>query len=148
MNSWLFNGDQPNPDKKDFWNLWWHPWAREIFNFNDLGREAATDEDGDGEVIEKVFWPTEVLAQEIPNARVFTWGYKSNVCTFFDPEAAEGSLECLATKLQDDVLEARQTVMERPVIFIAHSFGGLIVKKVGGLHHKTECTLANFTFRH
>lgn len=80
---------------------------------------SATDDPQD-------FWPA-WLAHDFPNINVWSAGYDSgllaNVFT-----GAGGSLSDRATTLLD--LALSNSVGTRPVVFIAHSLGGLIVKQM------------------
>ncbi|KAH7305415.1 hypothetical protein B0I35DRAFT_362001, partial [Stachybotrys elegans] len=56
-----------------------------------------------------------------PMARVMTFGYESGV--------AGSNLEGLATRLHHSLLPLVATPIARPVIFVAHGFGGLVLKQ-------------------
>jgi len=61
-----------------------------------------------------------------PYARVMVYGYQSSL-----PRSQSiQNLEDLATSFHTDLLGLVSTTASKPIIFIAHSLGGLIVKQV------------------
>jgi hypothetical protein len=72
------------------------------------------------------FWPEDFLPKDIPDARVLTYGYNAaaafgnTTATIIDH--AKGLLSSLVDRRDDDET--------RPIIFIAHSLGGIVVKQV------------------
>jgi pimeloyl-ACP methyl ester carboxylesterase len=76
-----------------------------------------------------VCWPRDYLKDEIETARIITWGYDSSV---INPvrSAAQESIFSHSENLLSDLARLRKRVpSERPVIFVAHSLGGLVVKE-------------------
>ena len=81
-------------------------------------------------------WLRDFLPEKIPRARVWTWGYDSRTHT-------RSRREYLTTKrlydhgreLVFDLDGARResNSHQRPIIFIAHSLGGIVVKNVGSM---------------
>jgi protein SERAC1 len=63
---------------------------------------------------------------DFPVARVITYGFES---TMVQSRSVQ-SLEDLATSFRDSILAVVGVSVPRPIIFIAHSLGGLIVKEV------------------
>ena len=72
-------------------------------------------------------WLRDFLPTSIPKARILTYGYDSGV--------AFGSSASNITDFARDLLERirakrRRTTQERPIIFVCHSMGGIVLKKV------------------
>ncbi|KAL2130461.1 hypothetical protein VTI74DRAFT_6372 [Chaetomium olivicolor] len=72
-----------------------------------------------------VNWPRELLPERLPDARVLAFQYNANVVfgtsTAGIHEQAINLLGCLRTNREENAA--------RPIIFIAHSMGGIIVKE-------------------
>ncbi|RYP74867.1 hypothetical protein DL771_002788 [Monosporascus sp. 5C6A] len=73
-------------------------------------------------------WPQTLLPSKIPNARILTFGYDANVVKFTKVvssntigDHAGTFLAALAT-----ARNATEESMNRPIIFVAHSLGGLV----------------------
>ncbi|KAL6158765.1 hypothetical protein ACJBU6_02866 [Exserohilum turcicum] len=74
-----------------------------------------------------VQWLRDLLPNDIPNARVFCWGYNANThgkhlsCQYlYDHAKTLVSELCLQRALTGTT--------RRPIIFVAHSLGGIIIK--------------------
>ncbi|KAH6679845.1 Alpha/Beta hydrolase protein [Plectosphaerella plurivora] len=85
-----------------------------------LGTWTASDPD-------KTCWPRDLLAQDIPNARIIAWGYDSSIANVFKPASHE-SLFNHGETLVSDLAHLRGGDSKRPIIFVCHSLGGLVVK--------------------
>lgn len=79
-----------------------------------------------------VFWPRDLLGQHeaCTTARIMTYGYDTNIVSLADTcnfttmsDHGETLLNRIAAKRVDH--------MHRPLMFITHSLGGLVVKSVG-----------------
>ncbi|KAL7918451.1 hypothetical protein ACQKWADRAFT_323791 [Trichoderma austrokoningii] len=71
-------------------------------------------------------WLRDFLPQSIPNARILTYGYDTKI---YGSQSEESILE-LAKALLESIKTTRQkSTTGRPLIFIAHSLGGLVVKE-------------------
>jgi hypothetical protein len=67
------------------------------------------------------------LSNERPMARIMTYGYKSVVVNSTSFQTFEG----IATQLMASLRSLAVGPTTRPIVFIAHSLGGIIVKQVG-----------------
>lgn len=79
---------------------------------------------------EQVFWPRDFLAGDVPNARILTYGYHSEVTRGY-ASASKSGIFALARNLLYKLQRERD--VGRPIIFVAHSLGGIITKEVGTL---------------
>ncbi|KAI4714817.1 hypothetical protein J4E89_000498 [Alternaria sp. Ai002NY15] len=74
------------------------------------------------------FWPKDLLPIDLPDARIITWGYAAatikalNVVSIANPTQH-------AEKLCSELASLRVGVVDRPILFVAHSMGGIVVKK-------------------
>ncbi len=73
-------------------------------------------------------WPVDLLSEQLPEVRVMTYGYRGtyndtiSVATSFDHG------QSLLSLLIDKRKAAHEEV--RPIIFVGHSLGGIIIKQV------------------
>jgi protein SERAC1 len=73
-------------------------------------------------------WPEELLSQDIPDARIITYGYDADVVHWTRP-ASQNTVREHARNLVNDLAVIRQKIPKsvgRPIIFVAHSLGGLV----------------------
>ncbi|OIW33004.1 hypothetical protein CONLIGDRAFT_570241, partial [Coniochaeta ligniaria NRRL 30616] len=74
-----------------------------------------------------VLWPQSLLLPKIPNARILTFGYNADLTM----NTSTYGMRDHATKLLSSLRDKREEPDElhRPIIFVCHSMGGLIVKQ-------------------
>ncbi|XP_024631131.1 uncharacterized protein [Medicago truncatula] len=77
------------------------------------------------------FWPGEWLSSDFPNARLFTLRYKTNLTQW---SGASLPLQEVSSMLLEKLVAAG--IGNRPVVFVTHSLGGLVVKQI--LHTAKE----------
>jgi hypothetical protein len=77
---------------------------------------------------QKSNWLKEFLPRQIPNARIMSYGYDSAVA--FSKSTAD--ITTFAEALLNELIARRDTSVEktRPIVFICHSLGGIVFKKV------------------
>ncbi|KAH7200662.1 Alpha/Beta hydrolase protein [Fusarium oxysporum] len=75
-----------------------------------------------------ILWPKDLLAVDIKNCRIMSFGYDAGVIHSDTAEVTQGSLENVARSLCALLVAARNTAesAERPIILVAHSLGGLV----------------------
>jgi len=78
-----------------------------------------------------VFWPADILPDDYPNVRILTYGYDSHVSHYFKGPANKLNLSQLGRGLLNRVVgeRCRSKASGRPIVFVAHSLGGLLVKE-------------------
>ena len=79
----------------------------------------------------EVFWPRDLLPKRFPNFRIFTWGYDVDIDHVFSGTSTATVFQHAANLLSDlsDVRVLREAEL-RPLFFVAHSLGGIVVKDV------------------
>ncbi|PGH16457.1 hypothetical protein AJ79_01788 [Helicocarpus griseus UAMH5409] len=80
---------------------------------------------------DKVCWLSDLLPTYIKNARVLTWGYNANINTLMGASTSSDRILQHAQTLTEELRSDRELedATERPIIFVCHSLGGIIVKK-------------------
>ncbi|PVF97307.1 hypothetical protein CPB86DRAFT_707172 [Serendipita vermifera] len=85
-------------------------------------------------------WLKDLLPLDIPNARILTYGYDADTRRF--TYTSTQSIFRHAETFVADLTLARSGNPERPIIFVAHSLGGIILKKAlalcNGANHKSD----------
>jgi len=76
-----------------------------------------------------VFWPQDLLPHRTPEAKIFTFGYDADIDSFWS-SAGQNTITQHAQSLLSDLTDLRRTSKAQavPIIFVAHSLGGIIVK--------------------
>ncbi|KAK7189586.1 uncharacterized protein CC84DRAFT_1163034 [Paraphaeosphaeria sporulosa] len=82
----------------------------------------------------ETFWPEELLPKACPTARILSFGYDSRFVKFFPLSKSnldkEGTIDEYSTALYQNLASLREstkTPADRPIIYVAHSLGGLVV---------------------
>ncbi|KAK2757560.1 Serine active site containing protein 1 [Arachnomyces sp. PD_36] len=73
-----------------------------------------------------VFWPADLLPANVPDARILTFGYDANIAHFWS-RPSDSSLDMFSADLFQQLEHLRfiTETTELPIIFVAHSLGGL-----------------------
>ncbi|KAI3317548.1 Alpha/Beta hydrolase protein [Xylariaceae sp. AK1471] len=79
-------------------------------------------------------WPRDLLPQTLPGIRVITFGYDSRIVRWAG--TSSNSISHHATSLLSDIYLTRKTNPHRPLIFVGHSLGGIVIKDM--LHQARE----------
>jgi pimeloyl-ACP methyl ester carboxylesterase len=77
-----------------------------------------------------VYWPTQLLAKDLPNCRIMTFGYDADVVKLLGP-VSQNRVRDHAADLIGDLASIRgpDNTTSTPIIFVVHSLGGLVAKK-------------------
>jgi hypothetical protein len=79
----------------------------------------------------EIYWPRDLLPDTMPMARVLTFGYDTKLRHALGPEGSKNSVYDHAKELLQSLNDHRvdRESTERPILFIAHSLGGIVVKE-------------------
>jgi hypothetical protein len=78
-----------------------------------------------------VFWPRDLLPKTIPDARVLTYGYDTHLRhKFIGRPASKMTLYDIAKDFLVSIEAGRRDEPSRPILFVCHSLGGLVVKEM------------------
>jgi len=75
-----------------------------------------------------VYWPRDLLPDDCPRSRVLVYGYDSKVTKYIKAASNKNTVFSHGKDLLFTLSRARQ--LDRPLIFIAHSLGGVVVKEM------------------
>ena len=75
-----------------------------------------------------IFWPEKLLPKDIPNAKIFTYGYNAGVIGGLLKGPDMNNVSQHANDLLIDLKSELRN--KKPIIFVAHSLGGIVVKDV------------------
>lgn len=84
------------------------------------------------------YWPFDLLPRAFPDMRVLIYGYDSHPSHFYKAATNRMTITQHAEDLMHKVASERSSCRGRPLIFVAHSLGGIIVK--GALNESRQMT--------
>ncbi len=74
----------------------------------------------------KVFWPRDLLPRQLPRTRVLSFGYNADT----SQNTSIAGIRDIARTLLSWLIGDRDECEGRPIVFVAHCIGGIIVEKV------------------
>lgn len=77
-----------------------------------------------------VYWPRDLVPATVPNARVLTYGYDTRIKPPLGPPATMNSVYDIAWDFLVALEAERRPEPSRPVLFIVHSLGGIVIKEL------------------
>lgn len=83
-----------------------------------------------GEASEKhgsCYWPWDLLPSDFENIRILVYGYDSDPSHFYKA-TTQMNISQHGRNLLEEVVSRRNKCKTRPIVFVAHSLGGIIVK--------------------
>ncbi|KAI1772341.1 hypothetical protein F4818DRAFT_454157 [Hypoxylon cercidicola] len=104
------------------------PSKRKLVDFLPRSRQSSSSEPTD--VAGKYpYWPRDLVPQIIPDARVLTFGYDTHIRHAFTSPPSQNRLIDHGGDFLCALEDCRRLDPSRPLLFIAHSLGGLVVKE-------------------
>lgn len=98
----------------------------------------------------KSLWPRDVLSRYVPTARILTWGYGTGFYSKSSEKKERNGLRSIGRTLARNIETWREdtvTPKNHPIIFVAHSIGGIVVEQVCGiLRIKSVEDIANINY--
>lgn len=75
------------------------------------------------------YWPSKSLPEDIPKSRIMAFGYSTSNSPFHKSTAI---ISDIAKQLLSHLINKRKSEAQRrrPIIFVAHSLGGIVIKEV------------------
>jgi len=77
----------------------------------------------------EVYWPRDLLPQTAPNARILTYGYDTKIRLLAEGPVSHNTIRDHGWEFLRAVEEVRRNEPSRPLLLVAHSLGGLVVKE-------------------
>ncbi|KAK8073534.1 hypothetical protein PG994_004433 [Apiospora phragmitis] len=93
----------------------------------------------DGHGYRSVFWPRDLIPSTAPHARVMTYGYDTHIRHCIGPEGSHNTVYDIVWNFLVSLEASRRTKPSRPIVFIAHSLGRIVVKEM--LRRSRMCRL-------
>ena len=79
---------------------------------------------------ELVYWPKHLLPETLPSARVFVYRYDTRVRHALGAPVSKNTVYDFASDFLRTLEAERRSQPSRPLIFIAYSLGGIVVKEL------------------
>jgi hypothetical protein len=105
------------------------PW-RKSAKEDVLAESSQESSQGDKDTTNKTdcFWRLDLIPDDFPNVRIMTYGYDSHPTHFYTRKTNEMNISQHAQKFLEQLTNARAECRGRPLIMVAHSPGGILVK--------------------
>jgi len=92
-----------------------------------------------------VYWPRDLLPSTVPYARVLTYGYDTHIRHWIGAPVNRSTVYDIAWDLLVGLESERRTEPSRPVLFVVHSLGGIVIKEM--LRRSKGCQLGQAYLR-
>jgi hypothetical protein len=84
-----------------------------------------------------VYWPRDLIPSTVPSARILTYGYDTHIRHMIGPPVSRSTVYDIAWDFLIALEAKRRADPSRPVLFIVHSLGGIVVKEM--LRRSSNC---------
>jgi hypothetical protein len=81
------------------------------------------------EVPTSIYWPRDLVPLPLPTARVLTYRYDTNIRHRLDNPVSKLTVYDIGNDLLASLEAERRSKPSRPLIFVAHCLGGIVVKE-------------------
>jgi hypothetical protein len=78
---------------------------------------------------EKVYWPRDLVPASIPSARILTYGYDTHIRHSLVSPPSKNTVYDISNELLVNLEAERRQDPSRPLLFVVHSLGGIVVKE-------------------
>ncbi|KAL8901984.1 MAG: hypothetical protein Q9207_004927 [Kuettlingeria erythrocarpa] len=79
---------------------------------------------------ELIYWPKHLLPETLPSARVLVYGYDTKIRHALGAPISKNTVYDIALDFLGSLEAQRRSEPSRPLVFIAHSLGGIVVKEL------------------
>ncbi|USP74161.1 hypothetical protein yc1106_01435 [Curvularia clavata] len=87
-------------------------------------------ENGSAETNVSCFWPFDFLPRDFDTVRIFTYGYDSSPTHWYKGATTQMTIDQHTQTMLQKISDHRVHCPTRPIIFVAHSLGGILVKNM------------------
>lgn len=112
--------------------------------FRKLNPFASSDQKGNT-ASSFVYWPRDLLPITIPSARVLTYGYDTHIRHRVGQAMNKSTVYNIAWDALVALESERRMLPSRPLLFVAHSLGGIVVKEM--LRRSKDCNMGQSYLR-
>jgi hypothetical protein len=92
-----------------------------------------------------IYWPRDLVPATVPYARILTYGYDTHIRHWVGSPVNRNTVYDIAWDLLVALESERRTEPSRPVLFVAHSLGGVVIKEM--LRRSRGCHLSQTHLR-
>ena len=85
-----------------------------------------------------MYWPKHLVPNVLPSARVLVYGYDTNVRHSLGLPVSQNTVYDIASDFLGCLEAERRSDPSRPIVFITHSLGGIVVKEMLRRSHGFE----------
>ena len=76
-----------------------------------------------------MYWPRDLVPTTVPDARILTYGYDTHIRHWLGSAVSKSTTYEIAGDFLVSLEAERRLESSRPLLFIAHSLGGIVVKE-------------------